>query len=447
MSVKVGMVSLGCSKNQVDAEIMLSLIKKSGYELCTEAGLCDVVIINTCGFIEDAKKESIENILEFCNLKKEGRIKAVVVTGCLAERYKDEIAAEIPEADVILGIGSNDRIVEAIGKALDGKKTVRFDPKENLLLNGERIISNLPFYAYLKIADGCDNRCTYCAIPMIRGGYRSRRMEDIVAEAKKLAENGVRELNVVAQDTTRYGEDLYGRPMLSGLLKELCRIEKLHWIRILYCYPDRITDELIDTVKNEPKIVKYFDIPIQHISTPVLRAMNRRDNEQSLRALFKKIRDRIDNVVIRTTLIAGFPGETEEDFEKLCDFVKEEKFERLGCFAYSREEGTPAAEMENQLDEEVKARRAEVIMDEQFLSAEIYNKSQVGKIIEVVVEGFDKYAECFFGRSAADAPDIDPKVFFTADKGYNTGDFIKVRVDDYMEYDLIGTAVRTEDMQ
>ena len=441
MSVKVGMVSLGCSKNQVDAEIMLSILKKAGYELCTEAGLCDVVIVNTCGFIEDAKKEAIENILEFCTLKKEGRIKAVVVTGCLAERYKDEIANEIPEADVILGIGSNEHIVEAIEKALNGERVTRFDPKENLMLDGDRIISNLPFYAYLKIADGCDNRCTYCAIPMIRGGFRSRKIENVVDEAKKLVKNGVKELNVVAQDTTRYGEDIYGKPMLCELLNELCKIEGLKWIRLLYCYPERITDELIETVKNQPKIVKYFDVPIQHISTSVLRRMNRRDTEESLKTLFAKIRKEIPDVVLRTTLIAGFPGETEEDFEKLCEFVKEQQFERLGCFAYSREEGTPAAELDGQIDDEVKARRAEVIMDEQYLSAERYNQSMIGKEIEVVIEGFDKYAECFFGRSTADAPDIDPKVFITARKGYSTGDFVKVVVDDYMEYDLIATAI------
>ena len=440
MSYKVGMISLGCCKNQVDAEHMLADLAMNGFEICPDAEQCDAIVINTCGFIEDAKRESIESIFETARLK-EGKLKVLAVTGCLSERYQQEFAEEVPEADVILGIGSNEHIVDAIEKALKGERVTRFDPKGNLMLDGDRIISNLPFYAYLKIADGCDNRCTYCAIPMIRGGFRSRKIENIVEEAKALVKKGVKELNVVAQDTTRYGEDLYGKPMLCELLDELCKIDGLKWIRLLYCYPERITDELIETVKNQPKIVKYFDVPIQHISTPVLRAMNRRDTEESLKTLFAKIRKEIPDVVLRTTLIAGFPGETEEDFEKLCEFVKEQQFERLGCFAYSREEGTPAAELDGQIDEEVKARRAEVIMDEQYLSAERYNQSMIGKEIEVVIEGFDKYAECFFGRSTADAPDIDPKVFITSKKGYSTGDFVKVVVDDYMEYDLIATAI------
>ncbi len=441
MSVKVGMVSLGCSKNQVDSEIMLALLKKAGYQLCTDAGLCDVVIINTCGFILDAKRESIENILEFCTLKKEGRIKLVVVTGCLAERYKDEIACEIPEADVILGIGSAKDIVSAIQRGLKGETVREFDDKKNLLLNGDRVISNLPFYAYLKISDGCDNCCTYCAIPSIRGRFHSRTIEDIVAEAEHFAQNGVKELVVVAQDTTRYGEDIYGEDKLPELLNKLCEIKEVKWIRLLYCYPERITDELIETVKNQEKIVKYFDIPIQHVSDNVLSRMNRRSSETSIRKLMKKLRAEIPNVVLRTTLIAGFPGESKKDFAKLCEFVKETNFERLGCFAYSAEEGTPAADFEDQIDEDVKKHRAEVIMDQQYLSAEKFNRKMIGKEIEVVVEGFDKYATCYFGRSYADAPDIDPKVFFSAKRGLSTGDFVKVHIDDFMEYDLLGTMV------
>lgn len=441
MAIKVGMVSLGCSKNQVDSEIMLSLIKKAGYELCTDAGLCDVVIVNTCGFILDAKRESIENILEFCTLKKEGRIKKVVVTGCLAERYKEEIASEIPEADVILGIGSEKDIVNAISRALEGETVREFGDKSDVLLNGDRIISNLPFYAYLKISDGCDNCCTYCAIPKIRGRFHSREMDDIVAEAEKFAKNGVKELVVVAQDTTRYGEDIYGEGKLPELLNRLCEIDGIKWIRLLYCYPERIDDKLIETVKNQEKIVKYFDIPIQHVSDDVLKRMNRKSSESSIKALMKKLRKEIPGVVLRTTLIAGFPGESKKDFAKLCEFVKDTNFERLGCFAYSAEEGTPAAEFDGQLDEDVKKHRAEVIMDQQYLSAEKFNKKMVGKEIEVVVEGFDKYATCYFGRSYADAPDIDPKVFFSAKKGLSTGDFVKVHIDDYMEYDLLGTMV------
>mgnify|MGYP002515470169 FL=1 len=441
MALKVGMVSLGCCKNQVDAEIMLSLVKQAGFELCTEPGLCDVVIINTCGFIEDAKRESIENILEFCQLKKEGQIKAVVVTGCLAERYREEIASEIPEADVILGIGSNEKIVSAIKKAVAGEKVVLFGEKNELPLNGDRIISNLPFYAYLKLADGCDNFCTYCAIPYIRGRYRSRKIEDVMKEAEHLAKHGVKELVLVAQDTTRYGEDLYGKSVLPELLDRLQKLDGLKWIRMLYCYPDKITDELIAAINRNDKVLPYLDVPVQHISTPILKAMNRRDTEETLRALFAKLRREIPGVVLRTTLIAGFPGETEEDFEKLCRFVQEEKFERLGCFAYSQEEGTVAAKMDGQLGEELKKHRAEVVMDTQYPIAEAYNRSQIGKTLEVVVEGFDKYAECFFGRSAADAPDIDPKVFFTSKIGHSTGEFVPVKIEDTMEYDLIGTAV------
>ena len=441
MALKVGMVSLGCCKNQVDAEIMLALVKQAGFELCTEPGLCDVVIVNTCGFIEDAKRESIENILEFCQLKKEGQIKAVVVTGCLAERYREEIASEIPEADVILGIGSNEKIVSAIKKAVAGEKVVLFGEKNELPLNGDRIISNLPFYAYLKLADGCDNFCTYCAIPYIRGRYRSRKIEDVMKEAEHLAKHGVKELVLVAQDTTRYGEDLYGKSVLPELLDRLQKLDGLKWIRMLYCYPDKITDELIDAINRNDKVLPYLDVPVQHISTPILKAMNRRDTEETLRALFSKLRREIPGVVLRTTLIAGFPGETEEDFEKLCRFVQEEKFERLGCFAYSQEEGTAAAKMDGQLDEEIKKHRAEVVMDTQYPIAEAYNRSQIGKTLEVVVEGFDKYAECFFGRSTADAPDIDPKVFFTSKIGHSTGEFVPVKIEDTMEYDLIGTAV------
>ncbi len=442
MPIKVGMVSLGCSKNQVDAEIMLSKIKKAGFELCTDSGSCDVVIINTCGFIEDAKKEAIENILEFCTLKKEGKIKVIVVTGCLAERYQKEIAKEIPEADVVLGIGSNDNIVEAINKALKGDKVYEFGPKENCPLNGDRIISNLPFFAYLKIADGCDNFCTYCAIPMIRGRYRSREMDDVVAEAQMLADHGVTEIIVVAQDPTRYGEDLNnGNCMLPELLRRLCRIEKLHWVRVLYCYPERITDELLDVMAEEDKLVKYFDIPIQHVSEHVLKDMNRVGSPKELRELMEKIRSKIPSVVLRTTLITGFPGETEEDFTELCNFVKDVKFDRLGCFTYSAEEGTPAAEMPNQVDEEIKQRRADVIMLEQSRIVEEKNSAMIGKTVEVVVEGFDRYAESFFGRSAADAPDIDGKVFFTSENKLKMGQYVNVQIDDIMDYDLIGTVV------
>ncbi len=441
MAVKVGMVSLGCSKNQVDAERMLAKIKAAGYELCADSGSCDVVIVNTCGFIEDAKKESIENILEFCTLKKEGRVKAIVITGCLAERYQQEIAKEIPEADVILGIGSNDNIVEAIGRALQGEQVVSFGEKLNLSLVGDRILTNLPFFAYLKIAEGCSNKCTYCAIPAIRGEFRSVPMEQVLEEAKKLASWGVTELNVVAQDTTRYGEDLYGEPRLPELLEALCRIEGFRWIRVLYCYPERISDKLLDVMAREEKLVKYLDIPIQHASGQVLRRMNRHGNRRQLTELMAKIRTKVPGVILRTTLITGFPGETEEDFAELCQFVKEVKFDRLGCFPYSQEEGTPAALLPDQLDEKTKARRAEVIMEQQYEIIREKNEALLGTTMELVVEGYDRYASSYFGRSCRDAPDIDTKTFFTSEKPLKIGQYVQVKVEDVLDYDLIGAVV------
>ncbi len=440
MAIKVGMVSLGCAKNQVDSEIMLALIRKGGYELCTDSGSCDVVIINTCGFIEDAKRESIENILEFCTLKKEGRIRAIVVTGCLAERYREEVAKEIPEADVILGIGKNSEIVSAIERALRGETVVEFGDKQDLPLSGERILSNLPFFAYLKIADGCSNRCSYCAIPMIRGDYRSRAVEDIVAEGWWLAHHGVKEINIVAQDPTRYGEDLYGKPQLCRLLEELCKIEGIRWIRLLYLYPERISDELIACMAaHRQQIVPYIDMPIQHCNEQILRRMNRPGSRESLESLVKRLREKIPGVVLRTTLICGFPGETQEQFEELCDFARRMRFERLGCFAYSPEEGTPAAEMEGQLDKQMKDRRCEIIMDQQQEIMESFNRSKLGQTLEVVVEGYDRYAESYFGRSYMDAPDIDTKTFFQSERPLAIGDFVQVHIEDTIDCDLYGT--------
>lgn len=441
MAVKVGMVSLGCPKNQVDAELMLSLLREEGFELTSDAGLADVVIVNTCGFIEDAKKESIENILEFCTLKKEGRIKCVVVTGCLAERYREEVAKEIPEADVILGIGANAEIVNAVKRALEGEKLCSFPEKDKLPLNGARVLTTLPFYAYLKIAEGCDNRCTYCAIPMIRGRFRSRPMEEIVKEAEGLAAGGVKELVVVAQDTTRYGEDLYGSLMLPELLRRLCRIDGFAWIRVLYCYPERITDELLDVMAGEGKIAKYIDIPLQHANGQVLRRMNRSGDAQSLTALMRKIRQRVPGITLRTTLIAGFPGETKEQFAELASFVKEVEFDRLGCFAYSVEEGTPAAALPEQLSEGEKKRRAEIIMDGQYDIMRRKNEALVGRAMTVLVEGFDKYAACWFGRSEADAPDIDGKVFIRSERPLAPGRFVQVLVDEVLDLDLLATVL------
>lgn len=438
MNLKVGMVSLGCSKNQVDAEIMLSLVKQKGFIIESDAGLCDVVIINTCGFIEDAKKESIENILEFCTLKREGKVKVVVVTGCLAERYKDEVAKEIPEADVVLGIGKNADIVEAIERSLAGEKVISFGDKNDLPLSGKRILTNLPFFAYVKVADGCDNACTFCAIPMIRGNFRSRKMEDILEEIQYFAQNGVKEINLVAQDTTRYGEDIYNKIMLPELLRETCKIDGIEWVRILYAYPERMTDELLDVMANEPKIVKYIDIPIQHASGKVLKMMNRSGNYEELRELMLKIKTKIPNVALRTTLIAGFPGETQEDFEQLCNFVKEVKFDRLGCFTYSPEEDTPASRIKDQIEDSVKMRRAEIIMAEQYGIMEEKNKAMIGATLKVVVEGFDKIASTYFGRSYMDAPDVDTKTFFTSEKKLEIGQFVTVLIESVLDYDLVG---------
>lgn len=444
MAVKVGMVSLGCSKNQVDAERLLALIVQNDFELSVDPADCDVVIINTCGFIEDAKQESIETILEFCQLKKEGKVKVIVVTGCLAERYREQLAAEIPEADVVLGIGRNSDLVAAVRKALAGEKVQAYGEKEALALGGDRVLTTPNYSVYLKIAEGCDNKCSYCAIPLIRGCFRSRPMEDIVAEAKELAQNGAKELNLIAQDTTRYGQDLYGELKLAELLRQLCAIEGLHWIRILYGYPDRVTEELLDVMASEPKVVKYIDLPLQHANGRVLKAMNRAGDRASLEALMAHIRERVPGVALRTTLIAGFPGETEEEFEELCDFVKAVRFERLGCFAYSQEEDTPAAELPDQLDEEVKRRRADIVMEQQMNIAFQVQEALSGQVLEVLVEDYDYERLMYVGRSAWDAPDVDTHCYFTAARELTPGDFVQVEILYSEGYDLIGREVEQD---
>ncbi|MBQ4538995.1 MAG: 30S ribosomal protein S12 methylthiotransferase RimO [Oscillospiraceae bacterium] len=440
MSYKVGMISLGCCKNQVDAEHMLADLAMNGFEICPDAEQCDAIVINTCGFIEDAKRESIESIFETARLK-EGKLKVLAVTGCLSERYQQEFAEEVPEADVILGLGSMNNISQAIKEALDGKRVVSYGEKTALSLEGGRMLANEPYFAYLKIAEGCDNRCSFCSIPDIRGKFRSRKMEDIIAEAKELADKGVVEINVVAQDTTRYGQDIYGKLMLAELLRELCKIEKLHWVRILYCYPDHVNDELIDVIASEPKIVKYIDLPLQHISDPMLKSMRRRGNSEYIKKLLQKLRDRIEGVIIRTTFIAGLPGESEQDFEELCDFVRDQAFERLGCFAYSLEEDTPAGQMENQLDEETRRHRSDLIMELQMGIAEQIAHSFEGMVLEVLCEGYDVEAQCYFGRSYMDAPDIDTKVWFTGEAGIQPGQFVNVEVTGADGYDLTGEQV------
>ena len=442
MNYKVGMISLGCAKNQVDAEMLLYTLKQRGFQFVTEPDEADAVIVNTCGFIESAKQESIDEILELGRLKREGKIKAIIVTGCLAERYQNEITKQLYEIDAAIGIGANEQIADAVLKALEGEKVELFPDKLQLPLSGGRVQST-PFYtAYLKIAEGCDNCCTYCAIPLIRGRFRSRAMEDVLEEARGLAAKGVKELNVIAQDTTRYGEDLYGTPQLATLLRGLCRIDGFRWIRVLYCYPDRVTDELIDVIAQEDKIVKYIDLPLQHCNGEVLRRMNRRGDRESLTALLNKIKERIPGVVLRSTFITGFPGETEEQFEELAEFADEIRFQRLGCFAYSQEEDTPAALFPDQLDGEIKQERADIIMDNQQTVMAEYCEGLIGTDIEVLCEGFDRIAECFYGRSAADAPEVDGCVFFTCDgKKPQAGDFVMVHIDDCLGCDPVGVMI------
>ena len=438
---KVAMVSLGCPKNQVDAEKMLALLKNGGLEITSEEATADAIIINTCGFIESAKAEAIENILEAARYKEDGSCKALVVTGCLAERYRDDITEEIPEVDVCVGIGSNSKIAEIVKKAIEGERRNYYGNKTDLDLNGERILGGMPYTAYLKIGDGCDNCCSYCAIPKIRGRMRSRTIEDCVKEAKVLAEGGVTELIVVAQDTTAYGTDLYGETKLHELLTELCKIEGLHWIRTLYTYPEKITDRLLDVIANEEKLVNYLDIPIQHINDDILKKMNRKGDKKSISGVIDKIREKIPDMTLRTTLITGFPSETEEQFSELAEFVKEKRFERLGCFTYSPEEGTAAANMANQIDEQTKQDRSDNIMEMQTLISASKNEEKIGLITEVLIEGWDDYIKCYFGRAPWDAPEIDGKVFFMAHKPLKIGQYVKVKINDCLDYDLLGELV------
>ncbi len=441
MSIKVGMVSLGCPKNQMDAELMLDKLQKAGFTLTAESGLADVVIVNTCGFIADAKQEAIENILEFAKLKEEGRVKKIIVTGCLAQRYQEELCKELPECDAVLGLGANTDIVEAVNAVTRGETLAQFPSLDTWSLDGDRLQTTPDFFAYLRVGDGCNNCCTYCAIPLIRGKLRSRDMEAIVNEAETLAQNGVKELILVAQDTTLYGSDLVGYSLLPALLDRLCEIEGLQWIRLLYCYPEHITNELLQTVAKQDKIVKYLDIPIQHASGHVLQAMNRSGDRETLEALMAHIRKTVPNIVLRTTVMVGFPGETDDDFTQLCEFLKEVRFERLGCFAYSPEEGTVAAEMPNQVPEKVKQRRRDIVMQSQERIADEYNEAQIGKTVDVLVESFDRYAECWFGRTYADAPDIDTKVFFTTKTRVAPGEIVKVQITDCMDWDLVGERI------
>lgn len=436
--IKVSMVSLGCPKNQVDAEQMLYTLKSAGFEITSYEAEADAIIVNTCGFIEQAKSEAIENIIEAAKYKKEGKCKAVIVTGCLAERYRDDVTLEIPEADVCVGLGANGDIAEIVKSAVEGRGVNKYGSKYDLDLNTPRILGGPRYSAYIKIADGCDNCCTYCAIPKIRGKLRSRKIEEIVKEAEDLAKGGVKELIVVAQDTTAYGEDIYGKPALCELLRRLTKIDGIEWIRTLYTYPERITDELLHLLRDEKKLVKYLDIPIQHCNDNILKRMNRKSSEAELISLVKKIRETVPGITVRTTLIVGFPGESEEDFIQLHKFVKNMRFDRLGCFTYSAEEETVAAGYPGQIDEQTKQDRLELIMQSQADISRELNEAKSGLVLRVLTEGYDDYVKCCFGRSEADAPEIDGKVFFITDHPLKTGDFVNVRINDTLEYDLLG---------
>ncbi len=436
---KVGMISLGCPKNQVDGEIILSKFQDAGFEIANTIENSDVMIINTCGFIEDAKTEAIETILEVAQYKEAGLTSAIVVTGCLAERYQDEILKEMPEVDAVVGIGANSDIVKIAQKALFWIKSSSF-PKKFYLPNNDKLLQSTPnHWAYLKIAEGCDNKCAYCAIPGIRGQFRSRKIESIINEANILAKNGVKEIILVAQDTTKYGQDLYGEYKLDELLTKLCKINKIEWIRLFYCYPQRITDSLIDVIAKEEKICNYIDIPLQHSNADVLKSMNRIGDGEDYKKIIAKMREKIEDLSIRTTFMVGFPGETEKQYEDLSLFVKEMKFDKVGCFAFSPEEDTPAFDMENQIDDEVKQSRLDALMTMQYSVTENANKNRIGKTYRVIIDDFidDKYV----GRSYLDAPEIDSGIIFTSKKKLEIGSFTNVMVTDFDGYDLIGEEV------
>ena len=439
MSKTVGLISLGCAKNLINSEQMLCLLGEAGYTVTDDPAEADALIINTCAFIDSAKSEAIDNILECAELKKTGKLKTLLVAGCLPQRYKEELMAELPEVDGIIGTGAYDEIVKALEQAEAGEKPLLLGDLNAPVSEAGRIVSTGPGWAYIKIAEGCDNRCAFCVIPSIRGRYRSRPMERILEEARGLAEGGVKELLVVAQDITRYGLDLYGKPRLAELVRELCKIEGLHWIRLHYLYPDLIDDELIRTVAEEPKVVKYLDIPIQHINDAILKRMHRRGSGAELEALLTKLRAGIPGLVIRTSLITGLPGEGEAEFAQLCDFLRRARLERAGVFPYSPEEGTPAAAMERP-DTETAEQRCEIITELQSRIMDEFNESRLGTELEVLAEGYDVVAECWYGRSYADSPDVDGKVFFTG-KDVQPGEFYSIRITEVLDGDLVGEKI------
>ncbi len=441
---KIGFISLGCPKNQVDTEVMLAEVVKAGYEITPDDTEADIVIINTCAFIESAKQEAIDNILDVAWLKKNADLKGIIVTGCLAERYKEQVLEELPEVDAVLGVGSLHRIVKAI-EAVERKKTyASFEDITKMETACDRVVTTPEYLAYLKIAEGCDNRCTYCAIPSIRGRLHSRPMEELIAEAKDMETIGARELVLIAQDTTAYGRDLYGEDKLVDLIRAITAETQIPWIRILYCYPDKISDALIEEFKTNPRLVKYIDLPVQHLSDKILRRMNRKGDSGTIRDAVARLRA-VPGMVIRSTFIVGFPGETEEDFTLLCEGAKELDFDRVGVFAYSREENTPAYDFEDQIDEQVKQDRLDILMREQAERSRARAEGMVGKTVTVLCEGFDPVSENYFGRTYADAYDIDGKVFFSNELGntrFKEGQFVLVKITDcYEDYDLVGAAV------
>ncbi len=435
---KIGFVSLGCSKNLVDTENMIGIMTREGYEVVGDPADAEIIVVNTCGFIDSAKEEAIATLLEMAEYKS-GNCRLLVCAGCLAQRYSEDIKNELPEVDVILGTGSYKDIAVAIKEAEEKGKSEYLDDINFEIADEERVRTTPSYMGYIKIGEGCDNFCTYCAIPSIRGRYRSRKMESIVFEAERMAEEGVKEIILVAQDTTRYGVDLYGEKKLPELLRRLCAIEKLKWVRVHYCYPEAIDEELIETFAKEEKIVKYLDIPVQHGCDSVLKRMGRKTTRAQILDRVKLLREKVADITLRTSIITGFPGETEEEFEALLDFVKEARFDRMGVFAYSKEEGTPAAKLPMQIDEEVKEARRDAVMElAKSISLE-RNENMLGKVIEVVVEGFED--NLYFGRSGAESVDVDPKIYFGSLDELNDGDFIKIKIVNYDEYDLYGEQV------
>ena len=441
---KIGFISLGCPKNQVDTEVMLAEVVAAGYEVTPDDTEADIVIINTCAFIESAKQEAIDNILDEAWLKKNANLKGIIVTGCLSQRYQKQVFEELPEVDAVLGVGALHHIVEAIEAVERKKQYSNFDDIMTMKMGGDRVVTTPEHLAYLKISEGCDNRCTYCAIPMIRGGVRSRPIEDLVAEAKEMEGLGARELILVAQDTTVYGKDLYGEPKLVELIQAITKETEIPWLRVLYCYPDKITDSLVEEFRNNPRLVKYIDLPVQHTSETVLRRMNRRGGREAIFDAVKRLRT-VPGMIIRSTFIVGFPGETEEDFMQLCEDAQTLAFDKLGVFPYSREEDTPAYDFPDQIDEQTKQDRADRLMQEQANRSALAAMKMVGQTVTVLVEGFDAVSETYFGRIYADAYDIDGKVFFSNPVGnrrFKEGQFVLVKIKDcYDDYDLIGDAV------